>query len=141
MLKGKKNKDFLVAGIADEHKRMCSSTYLPIAQKGKVLGILGPTTFIVLVHYFDKISLHSFDFDDATVAKELGLPERTIRKARQKLTREGWVFQFIYRNPAVKPTMVTLVGEHTVRRHKSNPETFAQTLSRIFKETQLNESA
>jgi hypothetical protein len=136
-----KDTELLKTAIADNNTKLSTTTYLSSAKRKHILQTLGMPVYIVFEFYFWKTSVHSFDFNDDFVAKELGLPMRTIKKARQTLIREGLVFQFTYRNTAVKPTKVTLVGEHVVRRHKKNPKSLAQTLARIFKETLLNEPA
>lgn len=119
---------YLMLGVADIHKMRHVSNYLTLQQKRRAIETLGYAAFTVLEHYFWKIGAKSFNFDDKKVATELGIPLRTVCDARLKLIQTGWVFQFIYRNHAAKPTRVTVVGEAITREYKKNPN----SISKIF---------
>ena len=122
-------------GVAETRKVRHVSTYLTMKQKREVLNELGERPYILLDHYFYKVNVHSFDFSDEKVAKELGQSERTIRRWRTALIRTDWILQFTYTCHKIIPTKVTVVGKELVQKYRTDSEEFSEYLTKVFEAT------
>ena len=122
-------------GIADKRKIRHVTTYLTAAQKRDVMNELGLKAYALLGHYFDKVNIHSHDFSDEKVARELDWSERSVRRTRWALTRADWIIQFVYTCPKIIPTKVTVVGKELVKKYRTHQESLPEFMAKVFEAT------
>jgi len=93
--------------------------YLTAKQEKEVITTLGYVCFVVLNHYLRKANMDDYNFSDTTVASTLGMPVRTVKNTRQKLSKVGWFIQRIFRNTGSTPITVTAIGKERVQALKA----------------------